>query len=380
MSLSTDFSGLRERVEHFDPERPLESSETPPSEWYTDTRLYELERESVFGRSWQYVGLTEWIAEVGEYFATDLGQDPILVVRAADEIVALSNVCRHRGGPLVRSGRGKVSSFSCLYHGWNYALDGKLRKAPEFEGVCDFDAKRVHLPRMRVASLGPFLFVCWSDETPDLEESLPGLAEHIGGLRLDHLVHSERRVYAVDCNWKVFVDNYLDGGYHVPVMHPDLSRSIDYAGYHCSLRDGWNLQLSPLRAAQADGAADSADVRHGEAAHYIWAWPNWMFNAYEDVLDINWVRPLGVDRCEIVFDYFFAADAKKSFIEESLRVAEQVQEEDREISEAVQRGLVSSRYDVGRYSVRRENGDHQFHQLLARALRAGIVRREGGTS
>ncbi|MEQ8763124.1 MAG: aromatic ring-hydroxylating dioxygenase subunit alpha [Planctomycetota bacterium] len=363
---TTDSPQLRELVAAFDGERPLASAETPPSAWYTDADLYALEKRSVFERSWQYVGLVDWVKEVGQYFAVDLGHEPVLIARTSDGIVALSNVCRHRGGPLVREGTGRATSWSCLYHGWNYALDGRLRKAPEFEDVAGFDRACVRLPRWRVAQMGPFLFVCASEDTEPLDAFAPGLTDLITELRPEQLVHAERRVYSVACNWKVFVDNYLDGGYHVPVLHPGLSGSLDYARYHCTLHEGWNLQHAPMRPGEA------GEVRSGEAAHYIWAWPNWMFNAYEGVLDINWVRPRGVARCEVIFDYFFAPGTEEAFIKDSLRIAEQVQEEDREICEAVQRGLESSHYDVGRYSVRRENGDHQFHQLLARALRKGL--------
>ena len=108
-----------------------------------------------------------------------------------------------------------------------------------------------------------------------------------------------------------------------------------------------------------------AATRQGRA-FYLWQYPNFMINAYEGVMDTNLVLPLGVNRCAVIFDYYFAdtGAAAESRHRESIAVSEQVQDEDVAICDAVQRGLGSRAYVAGRLSVRREAGEHLFHRLL----------------
>jgi choline monooxygenase len=170
----------------------------------------------------------------------------------------------------------------------------------------------------------------------------------------------------VACNWKVYVDNYLDGGYHVNTVHPGLSEALQYKDYR-TLCDGQTvLQVSPLQP--AEGAVGR--TRSGDLAAYWWVYPNVMFNIYPGVMDCNIVVPLGVERCRVLFDLYFAEGTPPDFIAESLAVTEQVQREDMEVCEEVQRNLHSRSYRFGRFSVERENGGYYFHQLVGRAVQA----------
>jgi choline monooxygenase len=177
-----------------------------------------------------------------------------------------------------------------------------------------------------------------------------------------------RREYELACNWKAYVDNYLDGGYHVNTVHPGLAGVIDYKHYRTELHPHASVQISPLKPS---GPAEVASVRSGETAQYWWAFPNFMLNLYQGVMDTNLVLPLGPQRCRVVFDFWFAdteGAAAEKYMQESMAVAHQVQLEDMGICEEVQRGLGSRSYDTGRFSVRREAGGYHFHQLLARYL------------
>ena len=186
----------------------------------------------------------------------------------------------------------------------------------------------------------------------------------------DGLRFFDRREYELQCNWKIFVDNYQDGGYHVNTVHPGLAGALDYAKYRTELHKNNTVQISPLK--QSDDP-NVSKVRTGTNAYYWWIFPNLMVNVYQGVMDTNWVIPLGPDRCRVYFDFYFtdveSAEAKK-FNEQSIAVAHQVQLEDWGVCEEVQRGLKSRSYDTGRFSVKREAGGYLFHQLLARALKA----------
>jgi choline monooxygenase len=200
-----------------------------------------------------------------------------------------------------------------------------------------------------------------------------GLVEEIAGLGLGSLSFAERRHYLLDCNWKVFVDNYLDGGYHVPHLHRGLDSVLDYPAYTIENGPRHCLQSSPLVASGAQ--PEVAAVRQGDRARYYWLHPNTMINCYGGMMDINIVRPLAVDRTEVLFDFYFADVASPEALARnraSIEVSQRIQDEDVAICASVQRGLRSRAYDTGRLSVRREAGEHLFHRLLAADLATGL--------
>jgi choline monooxygenase len=182
----------------------------------------------------------------------------------------------------------------------------------------------------------------------------------------------ERRTYSLNCNWKVFVDNYLDGGYHVPHLHKALNSVLDYRQYTIENEDRYCLQSSPMVAGDEDAATSA--TRQGDRAWYFWQYPNFMINLYKGYMDTNLVLPDGVDRCKVIFDFYFddvieeAAERNR----QSIAVGERVNDEDVGICESVQRGLHSRAYGAGRLSVRREAGEHLFHRLLANDLKRGL--------
>ena len=173
------------------------------------------------------------------------------------------------------------------------------------------------------------------------------LIERLEPLNLERLNWFERRSYFLNCNWKVFVDNYLDGGYHVPHIHGGLSSVLDNSKYKIETGERYCLQSSPI--AVEKGEAQTTAVRKGELARYFWIYPNFMINMYEGVMDTNLVIPRGVDKTEVIFDFYFA-DVSESSREKnlaSIAVSEQIQSEDVAICESVQRGLNSRAYDTG---------------------------------
>ena len=189
-------------------------------------------------------------------------------------------------------------------------------------------------------------------------------------MNLERLNWFERRSYFLNCNWKVFVDNYLDGGYHVPHIHGGLSSVLDNSKYKIETGERFCLQSSPIVAGK--GEAKTSAVRKGTRANYIWIYPNFMINVYDEVMDTNLVIPRGVDKTEVIFDYYFAdvSESSRGKNLASIVVSEQIQSEDVAICESVQRGLNSRAYNSGRLSVRREAGEHLFHRLLHADLSA----------
>ncbi len=356
----------------FDADLPLARAWTLSADYYTDAAFYATERAKVFRSTWQYAARREQLAEAGQFVTLAVAGEPVLVVRQKDgALLAMANVCRHRAARVEPRAEGKASRFRCRYHGWAYDQKGALAGAPDFEGVEDFDQCGIQLPRYAVEEWGPFVFVHLGTPAESLAALLEPIARRTGLDKLSALKFGGRKVYEMQCNWKIFCDNYLDGGYHVPTLHPGLAKVVDMDGYHTILDGEASLQLSPLRKTTGERLdAELNAVRSGDAAHYWWVYPNFMLNAYEGTMDINIVLPLGHDRCLCIFDFFFqevGTPQAAAYIESSFAVAHQVQLEDQEICEEVQRGLASAAYDKGRFSVRREAGGHHFHALLAKA-------------
>jgi choline monooxygenase len=362
----------------YNPDNPLDYASTIPSPWYFDEGIAELENSTVFGNTWQAVGRAEQVQNPGEFLTADIAGDPIVVVRSEDsQLRAFYNVCRHHAAAVVTEAQGCAKQFRCPYHGWTYGIDGTLKGMVEFDGVCDFERSANGLVPVRVDTWENFVFVNLDPGAGSLRDFLGSIPPIVAPLELTKkLRHFDRRIYPLQCNWKVYVDNYLDGGYHVPHAHKGLSSVIEYTKYTIENFERGCLQSSPL-SSDAGSEAGVASTRQGRA-FYLWIYPNFMLNAYEGVMDTNVVVPLGVDKCAVIFDYYFSdiSAASERRNRESISVSEKVQDEDMGICDAVQRGLGSRAYLAGRLSARREAGEHLFHRLLHADLSRGASRSE----
>jgi choline monooxygenase len=361
---------VKEILASYNAAAPLQDAYTIPAPWYTDARIAQLELQNVFSRTWQPVGRTAQVEKPGQYVTATVAGEPIVAVRGSDgKLRAFYNVCRHHAMTVMNEPCGHAQHMRCPYHGWTYNLEGELRGMTEFEGVCNFDRAQNGLVPVRVETWDNFIFVNLDPHAAPLHDSLGALVGLAKPLNFGGLKFVERRSYIQQCNWKVYVDNFLDGGYHVPHMHKGLNSVLDYTNYTIENVDRCCVQSSPV-AVDNGSEASAAATRKGDRAFYFWQYPNFMLNWYEGYLDTNLVIPLGVDRCEVIFDFYFGdtSEAQMPYIRESMGVSERVQQEDIVICDGVQRGLSSRAYQAGRLSVRREAGEHLFHRLLAADL------------
>lgn len=358
--------------------RPLETAETIPADWYVDRRFHDLDGEHVLARSWQLVGHVSQLSERGSTACLTVAGEPILLVRGDDgEVRAFFNVCRHRGGPLAIED-GKVSVLRCHYHGWTYGLDGQLRGVPDMAGVQEFTRERFGLVPIDLAEWEGLLFVRLDGEIPSdagildrlPREAFGDIPSRIAPATLSTLRFARRVRYSIACNWKVYVDNYLEG-YHLPIVHPELCKLLDYRQYVTELSELHSLQFSPFLDSAADNLYGAADGR----AFYYFLWPNAMLNIMPGRMQINRVLPLAHDRTEVHFDYFYedvSTPEGVARIEADLEYSDRIQQEDVEICELVQQRLGSRAYRQGRFSVKRESGVHHFQNLLRAAYSRAI--------
>jgi choline monooxygenase len=143
---------LKNIVEAYNARAPLTEAYTIPASWYTDARIAELERQIVFGRTWQAIGRRDQVAEPGAFFTIELAGEPLVAARGADGVLrAFYNVCRHHAAAVVTEPQGHATNFRCPYHGWTYGTDGALKGMTDFDGVCNFDRDKNGLMPVRVA-------------------------------------------------------------------------------------------------------------------------------------------------------------------------------------------------------------------------------------
>lgn len=249
-------------------DRRLEFASTIPSAFYTERDVLSAEQRNIFATTWQFAGSVEKVREPGQFFTIETGGEPLPIVRGNDRMLrAMSNVCRHRAGPVAK-GEGKRPVLQCGYHGWTYGLDGQLKVTPEFDGVECFERSSVALPQFRIEEWHGLLFV-------NLDPAASPLADFLHGLPGDMPQHDHsgfrlaaRKEWDVGCNWKVYVDNYLEG-YHIPIVHPGLFRELDYPNYRTETKKNYSIQFAPTkRADRIRTTSQNDEVR------YFWVFPN----------------------------------------------------------------------------------------------------------
>ncbi len=327
---------------------------TLPASLYRDPAAYGRERDAVFAAGWQFLGHESEVAAVGDYLAGEVAGRPVLAVRGKDGLIrAFHNVCRHRAGPLVSDARGNCGGeLTCKYHGWRYALDGRLRNAVAFGATEGFDPREFGLFPVRLESWRGFLFV-----------NLDGAAEPLAELvaPLDRLFDERgvtvgsatlRRGHDLACNWKAYVENYLEG-YHIDAVHPALAAEVDTSRYAVRMDGAVAVHEVPTSSGVNDGL-------------WAWLWPNLAFNVYRYGLMVEHMQPVGHDRTRLDYLYFY--DPGTADMDAVLAASDTLTHEDKVICEAVQRNLDAGVYDWGVLSPRHEVGVAWFQSRVAEAL------------
>jgi len=276
---------------------------------YVDPEIVALEQRAVFERTWQLAGHVADLAGPGTYLTTNVGDQPILVVRDEDGVLrAFRNVCRHRGSRLL-AGSGQCSkAIRCRYHGWTYRLDGRLIGVPEHRTIEGLDKSRLGLHQVRAEEFCGLLFVNLDPSAAPLGELLADLRPRLAPYRLAELERfgpgSGGSVQPA--NWKVVAENYMEG-YHIPIAHPSLMRMLDYQRYEVEVHEHWVWFEAPMRDRPSDNRVERAYQRLvrptpglAESDRKVWRYafiyPNTTIDLYPDQVNTWRLWPDGPDR------------------------------------------------------------------------------------
>jgi phenylpropionate dioxygenase-like ring-hydroxylating dioxygenase large terminal subunit len=344
-------------------------TETLPWTTYSDAAVAARERERIFATAWQYVGHVGELGDGAGYLAARVGDIPVVVTRDRDGVVrAFLNVCRHRGSVLATGAAGR-ETLQCPYHAWTYGLDGALKAAPRSDREPGFDCEGISLRAASVGLWGPLVFANPDPDAPPLSEALGGLPELVAaaGVDIDELEHHSRAESAVDANWKIVAENFLEC-YHCAVAHPGFSALVDVSpdAYELSLDGSFSSQFGPVRQ-NGKGLDTEGEVARSQF-HFLW--PNTMINIFpgRTNFSIGPVLPGGPEQTGRFLDYFFGPGVDEAWIGELLEFDGQVGAEDKVLVENVQRGVATGLIERGRLLPESERLIADFQQRVQAAL------------
>ena len=267
------------------------------------------------------------------------------------ELAAFHNVCRHRAGALTPDGQGHCGeAFVCRYHGWRYALDGRLRSATDFGAASDFDPREYSLFPIRVESWNGLVFVNLDIQAPPLATLVAPIAK---GGDLPAYPLTERRSHTLACNWKTYVENYLEG-YHLPMVHPEFDADVVVADYKTEVEGQVIFASAPARDASVYGGV------------WAWLWPNLAINVYRHGYMVERMTAVGPEETRLDYFYFFDP-ARADELAQMFVVSDLVTLQDKNICEEVQRNLRTGVYQGGVLSPKHEHGVAWFQGRVAEA-------------
>lgn len=357
-----------------------ETAFTLASEYYLSREIFELEKQQIFYKTWQYVAHDSMLPETGDYITHKICDENIFVIRSSDaKLRAFYNICRHRAHELLE-GTGNIRNLIvCPYHAWSYTNQGELSQAPMSEHRSGFSKDDFCLREIRLEIFCGCIFVNLDEHSTslqsiagDLEQDIRAHIPYLDALRYNSC--NEQADAPLQAGWKVIVDNYVEC-YHCRPAHPDFASIINMDNYQVEVFGQWSRQYGETIRNQ--NSAYPFDPDNGFQHSVFWyLWPNTTFNVMPgpNSMGIFAVRPIDHKSCN--FDGHSLTTDGEVYQPRSDYFNNVLAPEDIDICESVQRGLKSKSYDQGAYMVdpnhsgESEYALHHFHRLVQSSLNA----------
>ena len=376
--------GRARKVLEWDNKNP-DTSLTLPSRYFFDPKIFEKEIDTIFYPSWHFVCHESEISNSGDFVKFDILKESVLVIRAKDGSVnAMHNVCKHRGTQLIQDRRGNIKDMiTCPYHAWSYHLNGKLRHAPRSETMKNFSKADWGLKKVCIEKFAGFYFINLDPNASPLSEDLVGAYETMSPYfpDLSEIKFIEEVDMIVEANWKVIVDNAIEG-YHFKLSgphHKDLAALIDFDKYELNAHGKWwDFKGPPVPTKKAFGETIEGQTYQTDWFYNIQLWPMTTIYAfpYADAIGTFNEIPIGPEKTLLRFGHYIPKNrAQNNLSKAAIKwFNEKLGPEDIDLNLYVQKGLHSSGFDQGRYMIdpeRSSNSEHllhHFHSLVFKAL------------
>lgn len=322
-----------------------------PGSYYTSEDMLAVEKSSLFAREWICVGRADELPEPGDYLAIDIVDEPVAIVRGQDGTLrALSNVCRHRGLPILE-GTGRAGRLVCPYHAWTYDLRGQLIGTPRMPKREDFDKAECPLPEFALEVWQGFVFVSLNPNPPPLVERLAPLTEMIGNYHFEGMKTRYTAFEVWNTNWKSLVENFMEG-YHLTPLHKETLHPVNptelCAHYppgeaHFGCFAGFSPDMERVRRGHPDLSDKEIDT-----CVMIAVPPNLLIGGASDYSSFLCIEPLETNSVRVKLGLFFHGDDwSEADVDRAVVLFQETMAEDKTVLDQIARGLRSSRYRPG---------------------------------
>ena len=358
------------KIEQFSP-----VSAQPPLRWYFDPKVLEVEQRVLFDAGPNYVGHELMVPNPGDYHVLAWMDNAKMLVRNAQNVELLSNICRHRQA-IMLEGRGHAKHIVCPLHRWTYELDGKLLGAPHFAQNPCLNLRKAPLQRWN-----GLLFASGRDILKDLANVSVMQEMDFSGYMLDRVETTE-----YNFNWKTFIEVYLED-YHVAPFHPGLSHFVNCDDLKWDFGDWYSVQTVGINNGLRKSGSDVYQAwqeqvmrySNGEVPKYgaIWLtyYPNIMVEWYPNTLVVSTVVPRGPDACSNIVEFYYPEDIvlfERDYVEAEKKAYNETALEDDTICLKMHQGRKAlykeGIEDGGPYQSPTEDGMLHFHEFLRRQL------------
>ena len=353
---------------------------TLPQKYYTDPAVFAEELERFYCRGWICVGRAAQIPEAGDYFLRGIGNESIIIARGLDgRIRGFFNVCRHRGTRICPNSEGHFpGSIQCGYHGWTYALDGKLTAAPHMNEP-SFRMEDFPLHSIQAEIWDGHIFANLDLQAAAQADQLGDLRDKFRDWGVADLRMAARRSYTVQANWKLLITNYNEC-LHCPIIHPLLNRMTHYlsgendpptegyVGGSMNLRSG--VETMNVDGKRPRGCLPGLEGRALDHVLYYTVYPNLFLSLHPDYVMTHTLWPRAVNQTEVICEWHFHPDEMKRpefDASDAVEFWDTTNREDWRICELSQLGIQSRAYQPGPYTPL-EGLPKAFDRMILRAV------------
>ena len=374
-------NGVGEILEALAEIRDLDESQARslPAGFYASEEYLELEKEEIFRKEWICLGRVDEVRRRGDYFTTQLLNEPLLVACGEDDKVrVLSNVCRHRSSVIVE-GKGNAKNFVCPYHAWTYANNGQLLRAPYMDQVAGFDVRGCRLPELASEIWRGFIYVNLDGKAKPLAPRLRGLEPYITNHHPENMVVNVVLDEIWSTNWKCLAENYLEG-YHLSTVHHKTlhDRTPTRLCEKIAPGEGYTGYKSHYTRKSPQRKPYHPDLTAEEKRHsvFIWVFPSHLVSLNPSGSASLCLQPRGVD--EVANRCILSSHEAETALPTKLRVEgrNRIMDEDRAQLVRLLRGLKSSYVEPNRLGPPDLEGTvWDMLQYMARKLAPRNVRR-----